>query len=110
MDIKWSFARNDGGRETGFHEAGVETFKGNIERYLSRKLIQNSLDARRDPNKPVLVKFECVDLKREIVPDMDGLRATLQRCSEYWHNDKKARVFFDRGVAAASEKTVRCLR
>ncbi|MBK9054972.1 MAG: hypothetical protein IPL78_29950 [Chloroflexi bacterium] len=55
--MKWTFAKNNGGRESGFHDAGVETFKGNFDRYLARELIQNSLDARLDPNKPVEVVF-----------------------------------------------------
>jgi hypothetical protein len=47
--MKWTFARNDGGRDGGFHDAGVETFRGDFDRYLARELIQNSLDARFDP-------------------------------------------------------------
>lgn len=53
--MKWFFAKNEGGRDSGFHDAGVETFKGNFDRYLARELIQNSLDARSDAKKPVQV-------------------------------------------------------
>src|SRR5260370_15424600 len=81
--IKWTFPKNDGGRETGFHDAGVETFKGNFDRYLAREVIQNSLDARLDTNKSVHVKFELLQLNRSDIPDMNGLEATLARCAEF---------------------------
>ena len=33
----WTFPKNPGGQESGFHDAGVETFKGNLERYLGAR-------------------------------------------------------------------------
>ena len=36
----WTFAPNGGGEEHGYHNPGVETFKGDIERYLARETIQ----------------------------------------------------------------------
>jgi hypothetical protein len=108
--MKWFFAKNEGGRDSGFHDAGVETFKGNFDRYLARELIQNSLDARYDAQKPVQVKFELVELKRDEIPDIKGLRATFERCGEYWPNQKKAKAFFERAAALAGEKTIRALK
>jgi hypothetical protein len=92
--MKWTFAKNEGGRDSGFHDAGVETFKGNFDRYLARELIQNSVDARLDPYKPVHVKFEILKLSREDIPDVSSLATTMARCREYWPTDKKAREFF----------------
>lgn len=108
--IKWVFAKNDGGRESGFHDAGVETFKGNFDRYLARELIQNSLDARLDQNRPVQVVFELVTLNRSEIPDIQALKTTLDRCLEYWPKDKKARKFFERAIGLASSKTILALR
>ncbi len=109
-EIRWTFAKNEGGRDSGFHDAGVETFKGNFDRYLAREMIQNSLDARLDPNKPVLVKFELLELCRGDVPDLDCLKATLARCSEYWSHDKKAREFFRNAEALAKAEKIAALR
>lgn len=108
--MKWVFARNDGGRDTGFHDAGVETFKGNFDRYLARELIQNSLDARRDRNKPVDVEFELLPLKRIDIPDIDELQATFRRCAEYWKVQKKAREFFERAKQTAGKAKIVALR
>ena len=92
--MKWFFAGNDGGRDSGIHDAGVETFKGNFDRYLARELIQNSLDARLDSKKPVHVKFEVLELEREDIPDIDSLSETFARCAKFWRHSKKAHDFF----------------
>jgi len=107
--MKWFFAKNEGGRDSGFHDAGVETFKGNIDRYLARELIQNSLDARYDPQKPVQVKFELLELQRSEIPDLKSLAVTFERCAEYWPS-KKAKDFFERAVALAEQKKIASLR
>lgn len=108
--VGWTFGKNDGGRDSGLHDAGVETFKGNFDRYLAREMIQNSLDARHDLNKPVLVKFEVLLLDRSDIPDMDGLKVTLSRCAEYWAHDKKAKAFFDRAEAVSKLDRITALR
>jgi hypothetical protein len=108
--MKWFFARNEGGQDNGFHHAGVETFKGNFDRYLARELIQNSLDARHDHQKPVKVKFELLELSRGEIPDIKGLRVTFERCAEYWTTSKKATAFFERAADLAQAKTITALR
>ncbi len=108
--MKWTFAKNEGGREAGFHDAGVETFKGNFDRYLARELIQNSLDERRDASKPVHVKFELLELSRKDIPGIDDLQDTFARCSKYWRHEDKARDFFDRAKHIASKPKIAALR
>jgi hypothetical protein len=109
VQIKWSFAKNEGGRETGFHDAGVETFTGNFDRYLAREMIQNSLDARHDLKKPARVEFKRRTIKRSDIPDMEGLKSALSSCAEYWKADKKAYGFFQRAAELASAKEVHAL-
>src|SRR5579871_1752967 len=93
-EIEWTFPKNEGGRETGFHDPGVETFKGNFDKYLAREVIQNSLDAKYDSNKPVLVKFELLEYESSQLPDINALATTFSRCCEYWDSDSKAKQFF----------------
>jgi uncharacterized membrane protein YgcG len=109
MDIAWTFAKNDGGRETGFSDAGVETFKGNIDKYLAREVLQNSLDARYDPNKPVRVVFRLRKLKKSEIPDLNRLRTTFSRCAEFFQDEKKAVVFFRRAESLAGEYEIQAL-
>ena len=106
----WKFPPNQGGQEDGFHNPGVETFKGNLQRYLAREVIQNSLDARDDQKKPVLVKFELEHLKAAEIPDLNSLRDAFRRCRKYWQTDKKATDFFTRAEKLASAGTVTSLR
>src|ERR1039457_2105435 len=96
--------------DSGFHDAGDKTYKSNFDRYRARELIQNSLDARYDLNKPVHVKFELLKLDRDDIPDIKGLRATFQRCAEYWVNQPKAKDFFENAEAIATAKTITALR
>lgn len=108
--MKWTFAKNDGGRDSGFHDAGVETFKGNFDRYLARELIQNSLDARLDINKPVKIVFSLLEMKREDMPDIDNLRVAFDRSKEYWSHDKKAVSFFEKASDLAHRESISMLR
>ena len=108
--MKWIFAKNDGGRDSGFHDAGVETFKGNFDRYLARELIQNSLDARLDITKPVKVVFSLMEMKRDAVPDIENLRVAFDRSKEYWRHDKKASLFFEKASEIARRETITMLR
>lgn len=108
--MSWVFPKNDGGRDSGFHDAGVETFKGNFERFLARELIQNSLDARLDPKKPVRVKFELLLLKRDQIPGMDYIKETFKRCADYWKDDKKTRKFFLDASKIAEQRQLTVLK
>lgn len=108
--LTWTFAKKNGRRDSGLHDAGVETFKGNFDRYLAREMIQNSVDARHDQNSPVLVKFEALDLSRNDIPDIDYLKTTFARCAEYWSHDKKAKDFFQKAEAICAQEKISVLR
>jgi hypothetical protein len=108
--MNWVFPKNDGGRDSGFHDAGVETFKGDFDRYLARELIQNSLDARLDPGKPVHVKFELLALERGQIPGMDSLQETFGRCADYWKEYDKVYEFFRRAARLATQPRLSALR
>lgn len=106
----WSFFKNSVGQECGFHDAGVETFKGNLERYLAREAIQNSLDARDDQKKPVLVKFDLCSVSSKDIPDIKSVATTFRRCAKYWPKDDKAVAFFEQAENLAKAKKVTALR
>lgn len=110
MNIKWTFPRNEEGQMKGLNNAGVETFKGNFDRYLAREIIQNSLDARDDANKPVKVRFSKEQINRSDIPDIDSLLHSLERCLEFWRFDKKACAFLTRAIDVASKKTLTSLK
>lgn len=54
----WHFPRNGGGLAAGFNDSSMDTFKGRRLSSLVREIVQNSLDARADSLKPVVVDFQ----------------------------------------------------
>lgn len=110
-DLQWIFPSNALGEESGFHDAGVETFKGNFYRYLAREAIQNSLDAKAPSiGQPVLVKFQVLELSPDDLPDFSSLREVYRRCRAYWSTDSKACAFFDSAYEIAGRSSIRALR
>lgn len=110
MSLRWFFSANKGGRDSGFNDSGIETFKGNFFRYLARELIQNSLDAPHDRNKPVVVKFTLEELPVADLPDSPALKAVMTRCREYWPNDNRAQKFFAAAEQLLAAQTLPCLK
>ena len=108
--MQWLFPRSDLGQDSGLHDAGVETFKGNYYRHLAREVIQNSLDARVDFTEPVVVKFDACSIARERIPEITGLEDTFCRCRDYWLSDVKATTFFDKAIAIVGSAAITILR
>ena len=106
----WTFAPA-GKEEHGFHNPGVETFKGNLERYLAREVIQNSVDAREDAKRPVHVSFDLEkDAKVAGALGLGELAKTFGRCSDYVKGDKQAEDFFGHARQLASLDRITFLR
>jgi len=57
--IGWNFPPTGGGVETGINDAGIVTFDGAPLSSLAREIIQNPLDARADPERPVHTPSSC---------------------------------------------------
>ena len=56
-DVGWNFPNLNDGTQEGFNVAALDMFKSERLQALVREMIQNSLDARLDPAKPVEVRF-----------------------------------------------------
>ena len=87
--IGWNFPPTGGGVETGINDAGIVTFDGAPLSSLAREIIQNSLDARDNPELPVHITFEL----RQIEPSKiagEELAQHLDSCINEWGNDPKA--------------------
>lgn len=107
--IGWCFPSSGGGVDGGFNHSGIEYYSGNPEYYLAREVIQNSLDARADSKKPVVVRFDLIDIPK--FPGRDALLASFKACLKEEKGNEKAKVFFRRGIKILSEKGgIPCLR
>ena len=89
--MKWNFPSNNYGMVYGIGEAGIETFKGTPYKSLAREICQNSLDAKRTKDKPVLVEFSESEICFRDIPDFQKLNQALELCRVFWkkQNNKK---------------------
>lgn len=80
-EYKWHFGRQD--NPEGFNNGGVSEFRSIKYDGLAREIIQNSLDARRDEDKPVVVKFEHLKVNNGELPNYKDLLISVKECYEY---------------------------
>ena len=78
----WQFPASDGGRNEGFNDAGIETFKKHFMEKEGREAIQNALDPVKDPEKPVRVEIHVTGLAPGKIPGAQTLAATFDRCCD----------------------------
>ena len=77
----WKFAVSQDGTSEGWEDASIKNFKGNPLNNLAREIIQNSLDAPKDPNsEKVVVRFKCSTISPSDIPGVDKLRDTVNAC------------------------------
>lgn len=112
MSIDWSFPSNNYGMLNGIGEAGIETFKGSPYRSLAREICQNSLDARLDMSKPVMVEFSDIFVYSTDVPKFSVLNDALKSCFDFWNeqNSKKTVDFFKKALGVANSNQISVLR
>lgn len=82
MKIDWKFQPNEDGTSQGWNDSTIAQFKANRLESLTRETIQNSLDARLDPSKPVVVEFKEQSRKVDEVPNVSTLRTILDLCEK----------------------------
>ena len=76
----------------GPNDSGLETFRGSWEGSLAREIIQNSLDACRDPAAPVKVKFELLSLSHEELGFMDQMKTAVTSSLEMWSGEDSQKI------------------
>ena len=112
MVNSWIFPSNNYGTVTGIGEASIETFKGSPYRSLSREICQNSMDARFDKNKPVVIEFSCFSIESREILDYNTLKNSINSCLEFWteQKNKKTIDFFKKAKKIIESKSVNVLR
>lgn len=108
--FKWHFPSTDNGDEDGINDPLRETFEGDHERYVARESIQNSLDARKDNRKPVLVRFERVSLPVDQIPGLKDLDDMLKRAHDYSKDQDRSDAFYRSALALLQQPTIPVLK
>ena len=94
---KWNFVTNDADLTQGWNDAGVETFRGSQVASLTREVIQNSIDAVDNENRPVHVRISLVN---DVDFGQNQLASTFNRCREAMADIESERTlaFFKQGA------------
>lgn len=107
----WNFPATVGGNINSINHAGLETFRGNALESLTREICQNSLDAVRDDDKPVIVEFDQFTLNLANFPGRQQLIKTFQRCEETWRGrNPKSEEFIKKALRILNENHMKVLR
>lgn len=105
----WNFPAVTGGNINSINNAGLETFRDNPIDSLTREICQNSLDAVKDPDRPVIVEF-----KKFISNGLPGkleLSNAFYEGKETWKNgNEKSLRFINSAVTVLKESNIECLR
>jgi hypothetical protein len=110
-NLQWSFASTEGGQEDGINNPLLEHFIGDINYYLAREVIQNSLDARKNLDTPVKVDFSLNNLAINNFPDIQEFKNILKKCERYWPNeDEETQSFISNGLNLLNQNYIKVLK
>jgi hypothetical protein len=111
--IGWKFGKSEEGDAEGLNDGGVETFKDDHLLSLAKESAQNSLDAREDRSKPVILEFNTFKIDMGDFPDIGNYRDILDMQIKYWKktlHDTTAVDFFKKAKNLTDSKKMFCLR
>ena len=99
----WRFPKLDDGPEQGINDGGIATFKGSkLYTYLAREICQNSMDAKAEGEKTVIVEFNSLSLKKSDYPSLSALDGIFKDCRDYWEQRMEPKL--ERFLAEAEKK------
>ena len=93
MKKVYYFPLRNGGIKDGINDSGIETFKGTPLYSMTKETIQNSLDAREDKSRPVILEFKNIEIDIEKIPYVNEFRKILNSCYLEDGNDKTKNFF-----------------
>tara|TARA_Y100000310_G_scaffold213152_1_gene214059 strand:- start:2849 stop:4672 length:1824 start_codon:yes stop_codon:yes gene_type:complete len=111
--IGWNFENSNSGDVEGLNDGGVETFRDDHLLSLAKESAQNSLDARKDKSKPVILEFKTFEIETKDFPDIGNFKKILDLQIEYWKKakrDSSSEHFFKKARNILDSKKITCLR
>ena len=109
--LKWRFAHSNYGIRKGLNTGDAETFKSDPYANFAREVVQNSIDAQLDRDKPVTVEFHAFKINTCDIPGIDDLKSAVKRCIELWNdsNSEFSKVYDDI-LNKLNSRVIGCLR
>ena len=109
--LSWYFPPTGGGEEHGFKNPELAHFeKDDPIISLAREVLQNSLDAKKDNSKPVVVDFEVEDLATKTFPDLNGFSDILKSCQSISKDDVDAQKFYENAFKSLDSQHLKILK
>lgn len=107
----WHFPVNGGGLAAGFNDSSIDHFKGHRLSSLVREVVQNSIDAREDASKPVVVDFQFETLKSDSLPEIVALRKhfELARTTATIQESQQANDFYEEAIKTVNQQEIKFL-
>lgn len=113
-NLKWRFPLARGGNKSGISDSGIESFTGQRISSLTREIIQNSLDAKREDlvNDPVIVEFKTFNINSEGFPGKEDLLMSMEQAlKESKHlKSNKTKNFYEVAINTLKSKKIKMLR
>ena len=103
MDNKWFFSI-DSTLTEDYGDHGTEVFKNNNDgaekfKKFAREMVQNAIDVKNEKlNEPVVVTFDLIDVKKEKIPSLDGLKEHIEGTIENCKKKKKFNNAYNNSV------------
>jgi hypothetical protein len=111
MNTYWNIPAAVGGMINSINNAGLETFRGNALDSLTREICQNSLDAVKEKDKPVLVEFKSFSTPINIFPKRYELINDFKLCEQTWNgHNKKSEDFIQEALSILGKNEMKFLR
>lgn len=101
---------NRNGPEYGLETADMNTFKKDPLASLARETCQNSIDARKNHDKPVVVEFNSFKIKRENIPQVENLTEEIVLCRNYQSSHPVISNQLLNMALSIATKEIECLR
>lgn len=112
-DNNWNYLPSAGDKVYGMNDSGWDTFAGTPFKSLAREICQNSLDAKKDKNKPVIVDFHVFEIEQYKIPQISQIQNAITRAMDFWkiqQEDPATEEFLQFALDASRNDTIRCLR
>ena len=84
QEMGWKFEESLSGDVEGLNDGGIETFKDDHLLSLAKESAQNSLDARHDLARPVILEFNTFYIDPKDFPDIESFKEIVDLQIKYW--------------------------
>lgn len=109
-DLGWSFPTDPANQWDGFNNDGIEHFRSNPFGNFAREIIQNSLDAVKDPDQAIHINFRLQKVETDDLPGLADFKTIINRClKSAGQESEKAKLFFESAKELIAKKQLTVL-